>query len=187
MANDVDAVVLAGGGSRRMGQDKALVDVGGRTLLARVLDAAAGCGTVVVVGPARPGVSGAVEFVDEDPPGSGPVHGLAAGVARVAAPWVLVLACDLPFVSAATTSRLIAAGAGAEGAIVTDGDRDNPLCGVYRTTALRAALGRLEDTRGAAMEAVVRQLDLVRVVDHVAASDCDTPGDVDRARRRVTQ
>lgn len=41
MSPPASAVILAGGGSRRLGRDKALVEVGGRPLLARVLDAAA--------------------------------------------------------------------------------------------------------------------------------------------------
>lgn len=50
MSPPASAVVLAGGGSRRLGRDKALVDVGGRPLLARVLDAAApSAGELLVV------------------------------------------------------------------------------------------------------------------------------------------
>lgn len=41
MSPPASAVILAGGGSRRLGRDKALVEIGGRPLLARVLDAAA--------------------------------------------------------------------------------------------------------------------------------------------------
>ncbi|MBK8458949.1 MAG: NTP transferase domain-containing protein [Micropruina sp.] len=44
----MQAIVLAGGRSSRMGQDKALISVGGETLLRRVLDACEGISTIVL-------------------------------------------------------------------------------------------------------------------------------------------
>src|SRR5207253_6166424 len=92
----VVAVVLAGGEGRRMGGvDKAALVVGGRTLLDRILAAAAGvAGRLVVVGPPRPvGLERAVLFVQEDEPGGGPVPAVAAALdATGGASVVLVLA-----------------------------------------------------------------------------------------------
>jgi hypothetical protein len=92
-----DAVVLAGGASRRMGQDKTTLYVGGLTLLDRVLASVAGAGRVVVVGPQRPvarevvvgpqrPVAREVVWALEEPPGAGPVAALAAGLPHVTAP-----------------------------------------------------------------------------------------------------
>ncbi|MFE2531931.1 molybdenum cofactor guanylyltransferase, partial [Streptomyces sp. NPDC059371] len=102
-----DAVVLAGGAARRLGgEDKPGVRVGGRTLLDRVLAACADAGrTVVVAGPrptARP-----VEWAREDPPGGGPLAALDAGLRHTAAPYVLVLSADLPFLEEKTVRRLL--------------------------------------------------------------------------------
>lgn len=102
-----DAVVLAGGAARRLGgQDKPGVRVGGRTLLDRVLAACADATrTVVVAGPrptARP-----VEWAREDPPGGGPLAALDAGLRHTAAPYVLVLSADLPFLEEKTVRRLL--------------------------------------------------------------------------------
>lgn len=185
----VDAIVLAGGASARMGEDKALMLLGGRTLLERVLDASERCRRVVVVGPRRIGIAHLEARVDawleEDPPGAGPVHALAAGLARGGAPWTLVLACDLPFVTTETVERL-AAGARRDGALLTDGDRDVYVCAIYRTEALATALTSLDDTRGAPLWRVVSSLDLVRIADPDAALDLDTPEDVADARRRFS-
>ena len=111
--------MLAGGRAARLGgADKPGLVVGARTLLAAVVSAAAeaGAGQVVVVGPARPGIGGAgpvsssrVEFVREDPPGTGPVAGLRCGLDRVGAPWVAVLAADMPFLRARHLVALLAA------------------------------------------------------------------------------
>ncbi|MHB8451581.1 MAG: molybdenum cofactor guanylyltransferase, partial [Mycobacteriales bacterium] len=67
-------IVLAGGRARRLGGvDKPAQLVGGRTLLDRVLAAAAGAERRIVVGPARPGaLPRGVEVCCEEPPGGGP-------------------------------------------------------------------------------------------------------------------
>jgi len=112
------AVVLAGGQASRLGgADKPGLVVGTRSLLAAVVSAAveAGAGHVVVVGPARPGLaaaagpSGQLDFVREDPPGSGPVAALRAGLAAISAPAVAVLAADMPFLAARHLRALLEA------------------------------------------------------------------------------
>ncbi|CAL9530016.1 Molybdenum cofactor guanylyltransferase [Actinosynnema sp. ALI-1.44] len=171
-----DAVVLAGGrGSRLGGVDKAAVEVGGRTLLDHALDAVRGARRIVVVGPERP-VPGIV-WAREDPPGGGPVAGLAAGIALVTAPRVAVLAVDQPGVTAATVARLVAVG---ESAVLVDRDgREQWLTGVWRTDDLRAALPA--DPRDRSVRSVVAPLLPVRVAGSPEeTSDVDTPGDLGR-------
>ncbi|AZS36767.1 Molybdenum cofactor guanylyltransferase [Microbacterium lemovicicum] len=95
---DHTAIILAGGAARRLGGvAKPLLEVRGRSLLQRAVDAArgAGCADVVVVGPPASGVSG-VRTVREDPAFGGPVAAIAAALPAVATDWVLVLAADLP-------------------------------------------------------------------------------------------
>ncbi len=67
----------------------------------------------------RPGFSGTCHWprprlraVREDPPGSGPVPALRRGLAEVAAPWVFLLAADLPFIRAGHLGSLLAAASG---------------------------------------------------------------------------
>ena len=64
--------MLTGGGSTRLGQDKATVVVAGRRMIDRVLDQIPADVPVVVVGP-DPGVQRSVQVTREDPPGGGPV------------------------------------------------------------------------------------------------------------------
>ncbi|KAB8195526.1 NTP transferase domain-containing protein [Nonomuraea phyllanthi] len=106
-----DAVILAGGRARRLGgADKPGLTVGGRSLVEHVVAAVAGARTTVVVGPEReiPGVV----FVREDPPGGGPVPALTAGLEQVTAPWVVLLAGDLPFMMPGHVKALLAAASG---------------------------------------------------------------------------
>jgi hypothetical protein len=125
----LDAVVLAGGRAARLGgADKPALLVGECSLVTSVVAAAAAAGArrVVVVGPDRPGLELAaseLRVVREDPPASGPVPALSRGLAEVTAPWVFVLAADLPFLRAADLGSLLAAarGVGLSGATGSSG------------------------------------------------------------------
>ncbi|MFF6802592.1 NTP transferase domain-containing protein [Streptomyces sp. NPDC012616] len=189
-----DAVVLAGGGARRLGgADKPGVRVGGRALLDRVLGACADARATVVVAEPRP-TARPVRWAREDPPGAGPVAALDAGLRHTAADDVLVLSADLPFLTADTVRRLLAvlrAGPG-DGVVLTDGDgRDQPLVAAYRTAALRRELAVLTADRGGLAGLPLRRLtaglELTRVPDPVASFDCDTWDDIASARARIRE
>lgn len=182
------AIVLAGGqGTRLGGQHKPGVRIGGRPMLERVAEAVTTADALVVVGPPQPVPPGAV-LVREEPPGGGPVAALAAGLLEVSAPFVAVLAADLPFLTSLAIDVLRTAAAGHDGAIALDDDgRDQYLTGVWRTDALRAALP--ERVAGAPLKRLVAALDAVRVSlpgapdDPPAWFDCDDQQDVTQAER----
>ncbi|MGQ4359797.1 NTP transferase domain-containing protein [Streptomyces sp. SAS_272] len=189
-----DAVVLAGGGARRLGgADKPGVRVGGRALLDRVLGACVDARATVVVAGRRP-TARPVRWAREDPPGAGPVAALDAGLRHTAADDVLVLSADLPFLTADTVRRLLTAlraGTG-EGVLLTDGEgRDQPLVAAYRTAALRRELAVLTADRGGLAGLPLRRLtaglELTRVPDPVASFDCDTWDDIASARARIRE
>ena len=147
------AIVLAGGGSRRMGGvDKAALVVAGVPMLERVLAAARPlCSRLVVVGPARPTAVAGVDFVQEPAPGGGPVPAVAAGLDAVAAGGgaavdvVLVLAADLPLLAAADLGRLLdrlTAGPSVDAVAAADHrGGPNPLLAAYRVAAVVTAGG----------------------------------------------
>ena len=180
-----DAIVLAGGSSRRLGRAKTIEQVGGRPLLGRVTDALVDAQRVIVVGCAD-GAGRADVVVCEDPPGSGPVAALAAGVAAVQAAVVLTLAGDLPFLTAAALRVLIGAIAPADVALAVDGrGRDQYLLAAWRTDALRARLRDVDDPIGARLGDLVGASSVRRVRldgDPPPWWDCDTDHDLARAR-----
>ncbi|MDP9407857.1 MAG: NTP transferase domain-containing protein [Actinomycetota bacterium] len=190
------ALVLAGGGARRLGgADKPSLDVGGRSLLQRVVDAVPDAEPVVVVGPERP-LDREVVWTREDPPGGGPVAALVAGLPLAGPLYVAVLAADLPFLVADVVHRLRAAAVGRDGALLVDDDgREQLLVGVWRAEALRdrlhdlRRLGRLGHPPGGPLRRVLAGLDSERVRLPGAARppwwDCDTADDLDEARRRA--
>jgi molybdopterin-guanine dinucleotide biosynthesis protein A len=189
-----DAVVLAGGGARRLGgADKPGLRVGGRALLDRVLAACADARTTVVVADPRPTVR-PVTWAREDPPGAGPVAALDAGLRRTGADRVVVLSADLPFLGSGTVRRLLSAlrSGGTDAALLTDADgREQPLVAAYSAAALRRGLASLGDAHGDLTGLPLRRLtaalDLTRVPDPVASFDCDTWDDLAAARARIRE
>jgi molybdopterin-guanine dinucleotide biosynthesis protein A len=97
------AVILAGGQSRRMGVDKALLRLpsGGPTLIERVVTAARAVADDVVVVAEDAGrlPAMAVRTVPDAIAQAGPLAGLVAGFAAARHANVLALACDLPYLS----------------------------------------------------------------------------------------
>ncbi|WP_440099189.1 molybdenum cofactor guanylyltransferase [Streptosporangium sp. H16] len=205
-----DACILAGGLARRLGgRDKPGLHVSGRPLVESVAAAVPGAARLIVVGPPRPGLPRAI-FRREDPPGGGPVPALRAGLAEVTAPWVALLAADLPFLTAEHVNALLdAAGAGdgrdtapyagtgpspggagtrageaggprAGAVLLDDGGREQWLAGVWHARSLARALARYE---GRSLHGLLAPLAPVTL--HLTGQpwfDCDTMDDLQRAR-----
>ena len=156
-----DAVVLAGGRAERLGgADKAGLEVDGTPLLERALAAVAEAGQVVVVGDERP-ASREVRWVREEPAYGGPVAAAYAGRAELTGDGqILVLAVDMPDVTAETVRRLLDGALGHDGAVLTDGGRRH-LAFAVSTAALDRV--RPVPTTGAAMRDLWSALDLAEV------------------------
>lgn len=156
------AIVLTGGTAVRLdGVDKGSIEVGGATMLERVLAACASCDEVVVVGPEVP-TSRPVTFTRESPAGGGPVAGVVAGRAALATPpdLLAVLAVDMPRLTAGTVARLAEAATGRDGAfLVADGRRQ--LAGVLRPDAVDWPAP--EDAHGRSVRRFLEPLDLAEV------------------------
>jgi molybdopterin-guanine dinucleotide biosynthesis protein A len=139
--NSITGFVLAGGESTRMGPDKAFLQLGRETLLARAVRLTGTvCAEVRIVGSAaRFAGHGAV--VEDIFPKRGPLGGIHAALNTSATDLNLVLAVDLPFVEARFLDYLVAR-AGACDAVVTVPRASGgwqPLCAVYRKAFAKAA------------------------------------------------
>ncbi|MFN2613916.1 MAG: molybdenum cofactor guanylyltransferase [Actinomycetota bacterium] len=177
-------LLLTGGTSRRMGADKATLEFGGSTLASRVAAALREVAyPVLAVGP--PAGTGLDAIGD---PSEGPLVAFVAGAdalaARVPAGTpVLLVACDLPFVTADVLRGVALAAPDADACVpVTDG-RDQPLCARYSQGAVAQARALVRE--GArAMRDLLAAIGVSRVdVDARALVDVDTPQELDQARR----
>lgn len=95
---EVRAVVLAGGKSRRMGQDKASLLLLGRPLVDWAVQAACGSGLPANV------------ICKDLSPNKGPLGGVQTAFQRFKEEWIVFLACDAPFLGSEPINRLLQAG-----------------------------------------------------------------------------
>ena len=146
-------LVLAGGLARRMGGgDKALIEIGGRTILERVLDTIAPqCDGVILNAngdPSRFARFGLPVIPDDIPDFAGPLAGILAGLDWAAThrpeiAWLASVPGDCPFLPADLVERLHAARIAADTplACAKSGDWRHPVAGLW-PVALRADLRR---------------------------------------------
>ncbi len=160
--------------------------------------ASAGAGRLIVVGARRGGavglglaavatdLPGGLITVREEPPGSGPVAALRRGLSEVGAPWVALLGADMPFLTGAWLTALLAAAAAGRppGAMLAD-DAGHPqwLAGCWQTARLRLALGTYE---GGSLGGLLGPLEPVILHADTAGQppwqDCDSPAELAAAR-----
>lgn len=98
---ELSGVVLAGGDSRRMGENKAFLQVGGRRLIDRVLAAVKAVTDDVVIVTNTPEDYAGVgaRRVRDKYPGTGALGGMYTGLRAAERPYCVVVACDMPFLN----------------------------------------------------------------------------------------
>lgn len=177
----VDALILAGGRSSRLGGSaKRDLEVDGVSLLAHTVAAvrAVGAAHVVVVG--DEGMDGVVT-TREDPPFTGPVAAIARGLRALpsTSSAVFVLACDMPGISAALP--ILVASFSGDGVVAVDRGRRQQLAFLADTVALRRAVEGLPTVVDTPVRALLDRLDLGEVVvPDGATDDIDTWEDAAR-------
>jgi molybdopterin-guanine dinucleotide biosynthesis protein A len=188
-------VVLAGGRSRRMGQDKALLPLGDRPLITQIVDAALACTPEVWVMTPWPAryrsvLPTMVQFMPEvatagDPPG--PLVALAQVLTQIQTDWVLLLACDLPNVEGevlrAWRDQLVTLPPATIAYLPQSGAGWEPLCGFYRVDC-RAILATAiaQGTRSFQQWLATQTVVAIPQVPEDILLNCNTPADWKRYR-----
>ena len=157
----VSGVVLAGGASRRMGRDKALLELDGQPLLRVVIARlAAVCAEVLVVaGEADLYAGMGAPVVTDRFPGVGALGGLHAGLDAASFDLALVVGCDMPFLDPVVLRAFVAWADGYDVALLRRGEQVDPLHAAYRRTCLPA----IEDAIRAGKRRIISFFPQVRV------------------------
>jgi molybdenum cofactor guanylyltransferase len=197
---NLTAIVLAGGKSSRMGQDKALLKVGKIPLLQQVCEIARQCArqTYVVTSWTERYLDllpSDCSFVPERPlPGelepSGPLVGFAQGLDQVSTDWVLLLACDLPQLQAEVLQRAIEqleqVPKDAIAFLPKSSQGWEPLCGFYRCCCLPDLMEFIEQGGRSFQAWLARQIVAeLTLTEPQILFNCNTPEDLAIARKAL--
>jgi len=176
------AAILAGGcASRFGGADKSALVVDGARILDRqlaMLADVAGLGEILFVG--RATAHPAMRAVFDRVPDSGPLGGLHAALGEARGAALFVLACDMPFMTAALVEHLVALSDHADAVVPHTDAGYHPLCAVYTRACLEPIARRIDDRR-------LKMIDLLEDVRAriVTAAELGRFGDVHRLLSNV--
>ena len=140
------AVLFAGGESRRMGTDKATLQIGGEPLWSRQLRVLRELNPekIMVSARSRPiWCPPEIETVLDQPPSRGPLSGLAAVLANIKTSHALILATDMPQMESAYLHRLWEQCDENCGVIPANENSHEPLCAIYPASAADMAAQKL--------------------------------------------
>jgi molybdopterin-guanine dinucleotide biosynthesis protein A len=171
MITDCTALILAGGDSSRMGQDKANLILDDATLLQRATATLQKVFPKVIISVREPRAEVALPQVCDAEPDGGPLAGLVAGLAQVESSWMFALACDMPFIQPAVIERMAELRGEHQAVVPLIGGHPQPLFAFYA----KAALDTMREMQAAGekrVRAVLQQLD-IRYVDEAELRDCD--------------
>ena len=144
------AAILAGGQAKRFGgRDKSALLVDGRSILDRQLaELMTLTSDILIVGGRRPaGAPAAARVVADRVPGCGPLGGLHTALSDAAGDATIVIACDMPYVSAPFLGHLLALTRDADAVVPCTEGGYHPLCAAYTRACLAPAAARLAEGR----------------------------------------
>ncbi len=139
----VAGYILAGGGSRRFGRDKALAEVGGRPMLVRMIELLQSVTRPVkIVGVPGKYAAFGTEIVEDRWPGEGPLGGIITALedadrSATRPEWNLIVSCDMPFLKKDWLQFLANRGVKSNAQVVFSHSAagPEPLCACWQTGA----------------------------------------------------
>ena len=139
-------IILVGGKSRRMGQDKAFMSVGGKQVFQRILDVFKTLFDEIMIVTNKEGRFsgyGYPEIVDLIPD-SGPMGGIYTGLSYAKSDNIFVASCDLPFIHPSPVKTIITEASDYDIVVPEIGGRLHPLHAAYSKRCMPLILKRLE-------------------------------------------
>jgi len=141
----VSGVILAGGESRRMGEDKSFVRVSGRPLIDNVVDKMSRLFDDLIIVTNKPQLYlGCPARIERDAlPGRGPLGGIYTGLLAAQNEHCFIVACDMPFVAADLIRRMVAVSKDFDAVVPQHDGLFEPLCAVYGRGCVEPILAQL--------------------------------------------
>ena len=159
----VSAIVLAGGLSKRLGRDKALLEVQGQPLMARTVEKLAALSDdllIVTSDPARYAPLGLpARLISDEQPGVGSLMGIYSGLRAARHTHALAVACDMPFLNLPLLRYMVPLADSYDVVIPRLGGFTEPLHAIYGKSCLPFMAGLLEQGR----RRIIAFFDQVRV------------------------
>ena len=195
--DEVSAFVLSGGQSRRMGTDKAFVELEGQSLLIRALTLVTGITPNVQILGSEEKLGEFGEVVEDQFSNHGPLGGIHAALRTSSSELNLILAVDMPFVPEKFLRYLVGV-ARQHDAVVTVpkvSGRWQPLCAIYRPAFADLALNALQKGHNK-IDALFQETTLQVLDDSQLARDgfssdmfrnLNTPEDLRQAKSRLQE
>ena len=190
------AVILAGGESSRMGRDKAWLETDGQTLIAAAVEKArrAGAGEVFISGRSGEDYSALQCPVLLDlEPGCGPLGGIERALHVCTAPLLLVLAVDMPYMTAEFLQRMASRCDRETGAVPKLKGRLEPLAAIYPRRCHEIAFNSIAKSHHAVRDFAEAcrknnavRITAVRPADESCFANWNTPADAALASRRIS-
>jgi len=138
------AVILTGGESKRMGEDKASVVLAGQSLLEHVLAQIEPLFSDILISVREQRLDIAYPQIIDSTENRGPMVGVRAALETVKTDWVFVIACDMPLVSTGLIQHLAWLRSQHDAVVPFAFNRPQPLFGFYRKTCLPLMQARMK-------------------------------------------
>ncbi len=190
--DDVCAVILAGGRSRRMGFNKALLDLDGRPLISVVIDRVRPLTDRILISSNDEASYRFLNFpvVPDRFMDCGPLAGFHASMLSNISSLYIMLACDLPNLQSPVLSNLVSLADGVDAVIPrTEDGVVHPLCAVYRRTCLPSIERALQRGTNKVVETFLNDTLVVRWVGpdegqyrEADLANINTPEDLQRLK-----
>ncbi|HWC50838.1 MAG TPA: molybdenum cofactor guanylyltransferase [Nitrospira sp.] len=138
LISDVTGVLLAGGKSRRMGQDKRFLSIGAETLYERSLTVLRSVfpHVLVVIAQDSPPIESEAPVLRDLIPDCGSLGGLYTGLKQAGTEWVFAVACDMPFLNPATIRHFVGVKRDADVVMAKLQNGLQPMHALYHTNCL---------------------------------------------------
>lgn len=142
----ISGVIQAGGRARRMGENKAFLEIGGRTIIDRVIAELRKCtdGVLLIANEPEEYRHLGLEIFPDEIPGKGALGGVYTALVRSPTPFSFITACDMPFLASALVERLAAEADGVDAVVARTDHGFEPFAAVYGRSALTAVKAMID-------------------------------------------